>query len=170
MTDTVGFVSNLPHHLVAAFRATLEEVVDADVLVHVVDISHPDWPDQVDAVHDVLEQLGAAEKPTITAYNKIDRVEDRASIQSLVTETPNAVGISARTGQGVDDLLHRVEETLAARLVPVEVTIPYRRGDLVALCYERGRVRSREDGAEGVRLRVDLPAHLAAQIKDQVAA
>lgn len=170
MTDTVGFVSNLPHHLVAAFRATLEEVVDADVLVHVVDVSHPDWPDQVDAVHEVLEQLGAEEKPTITAYNKIDRVEDRASIQSLVTETPNAVGISALNGQGVEDLLHRVEEMLAASLVPVEVTIPYRRGDLVALCYERGRVRSREDGAEGVRLRVDLPAHLAAQIKDQVAA
>ncbi|HOQ28409.1 MAG TPA: GTPase HflX, partial [Armatimonadota bacterium] len=169
MTDTVGFVSNLPHHLVAAFRATLEEVVDADVLVHVVDVSHPDWPDQVDAVHEVLEQLGAEEKLTITAYNKIDRVEDRASIQSLVTETPNAVGISALNGQGVEDLLHRVEEMLAASLVPVEVTIPYRRGDLVALCYERGRVRSREDGAEGVRLRVDLPAHLAAQITGQVA-
>lgn len=166
ITDTVGFVSNLPHHLVAAFRATLEEVTEADLLVHVVDTSQPDWPDQVDAVHDVLEQLGAEEKPTITAYNKADRVDDKEELRTLVRETPHAVSLSALTGEGIPDLLAQIEATLAERMVPVAVMVPYQRGDLVALCYERGRVRAREDGEQGVSLQVDLPGPLAAQLRN----
>ncbi len=164
LTDTVGFVSNLPHHLVAAFRATLEEVTEANLLVHVVDASHPDWLDQVDAVQEVLEQLGAGGRPMITAYNKADVVEDQPELRRLVVTTPHAVMISARTGAGLPDLLRAIENALGQKLVPVEVVLPYDRGDLVAACYERGRVREREDGPDGVRLRVDLPEHLAAKL------
>lgn len=161
VTDTVGFVTDLPHHLVAAFRATLEEVTEADLLIHVVDVSRPDWPEQADAVHEVLEELGADEKPMVTAYNKADQVADQAALRRLVQTTPRSVALSALTGDGVTRLLEEVEKVLSERLVPIEVTLPYQRGDLVALCYQRGVVRAREDGAEGVFLRVDLPPRLA---------
>ncbi|NLC56146.1 MAG: GTPase HflX [Armatimonadetes bacterium] len=164
VTDTVGFVSNLPHHLVAAFRATLEEVVEADLLVHVVDASREDWPDQADAVFGVLEQLGADEKPMLTVFNKVDRVADQAGLRRLVAETPHSVGISALNGRGLPALLEGIEEMLAVKMVPVAVLLPYQRGDLVALCYERGRVRVREDRPDGVYLEVDLPQGLAGRV------
>lgn len=164
VTDTVGFVSNLPHHLVAAFHATLEEVVEADLLVHVVDVSREDWPDQADAVFEVLDQLGAGEKPILTAYNKIDRLPNLDAVRRLVAQTPNAVGISALTAAGMTALLESIEELLAEKMVPVTLLVPYRRGDLVAVCYERGRVRRREDREEGVYLEADLPCGLASHL------
>ncbi|MDH7568939.1 MAG: 50S ribosome-binding GTPase, partial [Armatimonadota bacterium] len=165
ITDTVGFVSDLPHHLVAAFRATLEEVTAADLLVHVVDVSHPEWPDQVDAVHEVLTHLQADEKPMVVAYNKADLVSDRHALRRLVADTPRAVALSALTGDGLVGLLHTIEDALAENLVAVDLLLPYERGDLVALCYERGRVVAREDVAQGVWLRAELPPALAQQMR-----
>ena len=132
--------------------------------MHVVDASREDWPDQADAVFGVLEQLGADEKPMLTVFNKVDRVADQAGLRRLVAETPHSVGISALNGRGLPALLEGIEEMLAVKMVPVAVLLPYQRGDLVALCYERGRVRVREDRPDGVYLEVDLPQGLAGSI------
>ncbi|HEY9721096.1 MAG TPA: GTPase HflX, partial [Oscillatoriaceae cyanobacterium] len=109
LTDTVGFIQRLPTQLVAAFRATLEEVTEADVLLHVVDASHPNVEEHLRAVHEVLEELDAGAKPTITALNKIDAVTDAGHLERLRGEVPHPVCISASTGEGLMDLLAEIE-------------------------------------------------------------
>jgi len=116
LTDTVGFLRKLPHQLVAAFRATLEEVQEADILLHVVDASQPDVHEQMEAVAAVLDELGALDKPMVTAYNKLDIVADRAQVESWAQSTPNAMAISAKTGLGLD----RLRELLAAQVDALE--------------------------------------------------
>jgi len=124
LTDTVGFIRNLPTHLVAAFRATLEETIEADFLIHVVDASHPHRDVQRDAVIEVLEQLGAGFKPTITVFNKADLIKDQYALRELVVETENSVYISARTAEGVPHLMDRIVETMKGLLVDVRLCIP----------------------------------------------
>src|SRR5687767_8924957 len=102
LTDTVGFVRNLPHNLVAAFRATLEEVTDSDFLIHVVDVSHPSWEIQAESVIETLAEIDAGDKPTLTIFNKIDRLADQTVLRELVASTPNSVAISATKGVGID--------------------------------------------------------------------
>ncbi len=156
LTDTVGFIRKLPHELVAAFRATLEELSDADVLLHVVDASHRALDEHMRAVRDLLSELDAADRPTVLALNKIDRVEE--PVDALVARL-NGVAISAATGEGIDALLAAVDDALPAGGVAT-LRIPHGAGAALALCYERGRVLGRTDEPDAVRLEVDLPRQL----------
>jgi GTP-binding protein HflX len=164
ITDTVGFIRKLPHQLVAAFKATLEELAVANVLVHVVDASHPQLDEQVSAVESLLGELELADRPTVVALNKVDRVESQAPLRMLV-ERFDGVAISARTGEGLDRLRQRIGAVLRPRSVRLALRIPYRDGPALALCYERGRVLERADGPEGIRVDVELPARLAGRVE-----
>ncbi|HET7877077.1 MAG TPA: GTPase HflX [Methylomirabilota bacterium] len=156
LTDTVGFIRKLPHQLVAAFKATLEELSEADVLLHVVDASHPGLDEHMAAVEGLLAELELAHRPTIVALNKADRLEGEAPLRALVGRF-NAVPISALTGLGIDNLLQRVDEALKSRVERVRLRVPYGDGPALALCYERGRVLARRDEADGIHLEAELP-------------
>jgi GTP-binding protein HflX len=142
-TDTVGFVRNLPHQLVEAFRSTLEEVGDSDIIVHVVDASHSDPGSQLATVRDVIGEVDARDIPEIVVFNKSDLVseDDRLLLRAL---DPRAIFVSARTGEGVDELRERIAELLPSPSVLVELLIPYDRGDVVAGLHDRGRIMSTE--------------------------
>jgi GTP-binding protein HflX len=152
LTDTVGFIRKLPTQLVAAFKATLEELTEADVLVHVVDASHPGLDDQVQAV-----------EPMVVALNKIDRLEPGAA-RALLARF-DGVAISARTGEGVEALLTRLDEALRPQVARLTLRIPYADGPALAACYERGRVLSRRDEPEGIRLEVEVPRRVEASFR-----
>ena len=160
-TDTVGFIQKLPTDLVAAFRATLEEIGEADLLVHVLDITHKNTIQQAAAVADTLKEIGATNAPIVTALNKIDRLADPDALEGMLSEFPNSIAVSARTGQGVDRLLARVEEVLNADLVPLRVRLPYQQGDLLALLHEHGRIRREEYGPQGTTVEGLVPARLS---------
>ena len=164
MTDTVGFIRNLPHHLVVSFRATLEEVVQADFLIHVVDTSHPERERQMRAVNEVLAELGAADKPIITAFNKADTVKDPYVLQELVTSVPNSCYLSALRRDGIPFLMDRMEATLQTLLATVTLVLPYGRSDVVAQCYEMGRVHSVDYGPETITVRADIAKELAGRL------
>ena len=160
LTDTVGFIRKLPHELVAAFRATLEELKDADLLLHVVDASHPAIDEHMRAVDELLGELQVADRPTVLAFNKMDRVEGDLGRRG-------GVPISAATGSGIDELLKAIDGALpAARAVTLR--IPHADGTALALCYRRGRVLARADGPDGVRLEVELPARLRGRLAPYV--
>jgi GTP-binding protein HflX len=159
-TDTVGFIQKLPTHLVAAFRATLEEITEADLLLHVVDITHQNALEQATAVEATLRSIGATESPILVALNKIDRLSDPGAISELVAEFPNSLAISARTGQGTETLLARVEGVLDANLIPIRVRLPYQQGELIALMHQQGRVEREEHGPEGVLVEGRIPVRL----------
>ncbi len=165
VTDTVGFIQKLPHQLVAAFRATLEEVLEADLLVHVIDVSHPNVDEQIAAVHDTLREIGAAGKPTISALNKIDCFADPRRLASLTEAYPEAVPVSALRGRGIAALLDYIEETLEEAMVPLAVTIPYGRGDLVDLFHKRGLIAQETHGGDGTRIEGRLPVDLVARYR-----
>jgi GTP-binding protein HflX len=143
LTDTVGFIRRLPHELVAAFRATLEELADADLLVHVADASHPALDEHIEAVESLLRELGVADRPTVLALNKIDRRE--GPVAPLVARR-GGVTISAATGEGIDEFLAAIDAALPAGGT-VTLRIPHADGPALALCYERGRVRARTTSA-----------------------
>jgi GTP-binding protein HflX len=159
LTDTVGFIKKLPHQLVAAFKATLEELAEADVLLHVVDASHPALDEQMAAVEELLGELDLVARPTIVVFNKIDRLDAEASPRGL-PERADAVAVSALSGEGIERLLVRLDEALRPGVERAALKIPYRDGPAVALCYERGRVLARSDDADGIRLEVELPRRL----------
>ena len=164
VTDTVGFVRKLPHQLVEAFRSTLEEVAEADLLVHVVDASAPDPHAQIDAVRTVLAEIGADEVPELLALNKADVLngERPGEVKRLLDRHPDAVLVSAHTGEGIDELLGAVGERLRALARIVQLAVPYDRGDVVAALHRHGEVLSEEHEAELTRLRVRLdPADVA---------
>ena len=163
LTDTVGFVRHLPHQLVEAFRSTLEEVADADVIVHVVDGSHPDPESQLVAVREVLADIGALDVPEIVAVNKAD-IADPLVLGRLLRREPSAVCVSARTGAGIETLTAAIEAALPHPAVDARVLVPYTRGDLVALAHERGEVLSTEHTPEGTRLHAKVPRWLAAEL------
>lgn len=160
LTDTVGFVQRLPTVLVAAFRATLEEVAEADLLVHVVDASHPHVHHQIEAVDQVLKEIGAGDIPTVIALNKIDLLPADLPLQldGLAPETPS-VPVSAAQGSGTDELLRCISETLTQQFVALDVLIPYNRGDLVAQFHQFGTIESEEYEAAGTRLRGYMPSN-----------
>ena len=165
MTDTVGFIRNLPHHLVASFRATLEEVVQADFLIHVVDTAHPERERQMRAVVEVLAELGAENKPIITAFNKADLVKDPYELQTLIAETPNSCYLSATKRDGIPFLMDRMEATLQSLLATVTLILPYDRSDVVAQCYEMGRVHSVDYGPETITVKADIVKELAGRLE-----
>ncbi len=158
LSDTVGFIQKLPTDLVAAFRATLEEVSEADLLIEVVDISHENAIEQSQTVNEVLGELGAGEKPRVTALNKIDLLEDPTQLD--LSLFPNAVPISARQGRGLDALLHKVGQVVAAEMEPVRVRIPYEASHMVELFHRRGRVLRERHSEEGTTIEGSLPPAL----------
>lgn len=164
LSDTVGFIRNLPHHLVASFRATLEEVIDADFLIHVVDASHHFVQEQRQAVNDVLAELGVQDKPVITVFNKSDRMQDQYELRKLIVETEDACYMSALTGEGRQQLETLIRKAVSRLMNRTRAVVPYDRGDLVAMCHERGRVISLEYIAEGVEIVVELPPDLAPRL------
>jgi GTP-binding protein HflX len=162
MSDTVGFVRKLPHQLVEAFRSTLEEVTDADLLVHVVDASAPDALEQVEAVRIVLGELGAAGLPELVALNKLD-VADPADVAVLAKAMPGAVAVSARTGEGVEGLLDAVAVALRARTRTLELEVPFGRGDILAALHREGEVLVEVHGEGATRVRARVPQRAVAQ-------
>ena len=151
LTDTVGFVRNLPHRLVEAFKATLEEAVLADFLIHVLDASEPEIDRLAGTTREVMTELGAGDKPVITVLNKVDRVEDPMVLTSLTTRFPDAVLLSARTGQGIEHLEQVFTDSLAARVSRELYRLPQSRGDLVTLLHDEGKViRTEYEGNEVV--------------------
>lgn len=164
-TDTVGFIQKLPTTLVAAFRATLEEIAEADLLLHVVDISHPNAMNQANAVIQTLEEIEAGHVPTITVLNKIDRLSNPEAARHAVDLFPQAVAISARTGEGMDDLLEYVRRGLYETFTPIKVRLPYQQGQLISLFHEYGQVERLEHGRKGVLIQGRIPGRLVAQFK-----
>jgi GTP-binding protein HflX len=162
-TDTVGFIQKLPTMLVAAFRATLEEIAEADLLLHIVDVSHPNAINQAEAVHDTLDEIGASHIPVLTALNKIDRLSDSASARRAVEQFPQSVAISAHTGEGLDDLLELIRATLYETLTPIHVRLPYQQGQLISMFHELGQVERLEHGRKGVLMQGRIPGRLVAQ-------
>ncbi|MCD6289903.1 MAG: GTPase HflX [Anaerolineae bacterium] len=164
-TDTVGFIQKLPTQLVAAFRATLEEVTEADVLLHIVDITHKLALEQAATVGEVLRSLGTADKPTVIALNKIDLVPDPEVVADALRIFPEAVTISALKGRGLDDLLARVEEVLQGSMVPVRVLLPYSEAELLHQLHERGSVEWEKHTKEGTVVEGRVPPWLLARLE-----
>jgi GTP-binding protein HflX len=158
LTDTVGFIQKLPTGLVAAFRATLEEVVEADVLLEVVDITHENAIEQSQTVTDVLRELGAVDKPRVTALNKVDKLADPTTVDA--TLFPHAVPVSASAGTNLEALMEQVGVVLAQAMVRVQVRLPFERTDLVELFHRRGRVARETQDAEGTLVTGALPRAL----------
>jgi len=164
-TDTVGFIQKLPTQLVAAFRATLEEINDADLLLHIVDITHPNALAQSRTVERTLAELGAADKPVVVALNKIDKLADPRRVREMAVEFPHSVAISAKEGIGLEELLSRVERTLSENLVYIEACIPYSEGELVSLFHRRGFVEREAHKREGAILAGRLPVRYLAAFR-----
>jgi GTP-binding protein HflX len=160
LTDTVGFIRKLPHRLVEAFKATLEEVVQADLLLHVVDISHSQAEEQILAVNTVLEELGAGGKPTLMVLNKTDRLTTSQLMQRQLERFPNAVGISAKTGAGISELLAELGAMLRPVREFVELRIPQAASAIVARLHTVAQVVERHYDGETARFRARIPPHL----------
>ena len=158
LTDTVGFIQKLPTRLIAAFRATLEEVIDADLLLEVVDISHENAIEQSETVNEVLHQLEADEKPRVTALNKIDLLDDPSEVDTSLY--PHAVAVSALQKVGLDALLAQIAQVLAASMEEIQVIIPYNKSELVELFHRRGRVEQEEHRSNGTFIAGRIPRSL----------
>lgn len=165
LTDTVGFIRNLPTHLVAAFRSTLEEVTFSDFILHVVDVSNPSWEVQVDAVMDTLKVLGAADKPMITVFNKIDTISDPTVRRDLVAEFQNSVAISAKSGEGMDDLLVAIKRQVQDLLGFVQALVPYSESGLIQDCYNFGRVHKVDYREDGIYLEAELVSEMRGKLR-----
>ena len=163
LTDTVGFVRHLPHDLVEAFRSTLEESVLADLLLHVVDGSDPDPEGQIKAVRTVLAEIGAADIAEQLVINKVDRA-DATTLAGLRTRYPDAVFVSARTGEGMPDLARRVEERLPRPAVEVNALVPYARGDLIDKIHTGGEILTMEHTADGTAVTARVNRGLAGEL------
>jgi GTPase len=163
LSDTVGFVRHLPHELVEAFRSTLEEVADADLILHVVDASHPDPEEQVRAVREVLAEVGAEKVPELLAVNKTDAAGEDTLLR-LKRAWPGAIFVSARSGAGIADLRAAIEDRLPWPAVEVHACVPYERGDLVARVHSTGEVLETDHTSDGTVLRVRVDEALAAEL------
>ena len=166
VTDTVGFVHKLPHQLVAAFRATLEEVAGADLLLVVADASDPSRRHQLQAVVEVLQEIGAAAIPRLTVLNKIDLVERDSPLRLRLDD---AIPVSAVTGEGVDDLRRALLRRLSAGHVHVEFKVPYAESRILGLLRAAGRIEQQEAAADGYRVSAVVPPRLAATLRDALA-
>jgi len=164
LTDTVGFVRNLPHELVEAFRSTLEEVERADVILHVVDASHPDPATQLATVRNVIGDLGARDIPELVAFNKVDRVDDNARLALRGLE-PGAVFVSARTGEGIEELLARLSGLIPRPDIRVELLVPYDHGEVISALHDRGIILSTTYEEAGTRVVALVTAQHEASLK-----
>jgi len=168
VTDTVGFIQKLPTTLVAAFRATLEEIAEADLLLHVVDVTHPHAMSQAEAVHNTLEIIEAQDIPSIPVLNKIDRLSDPEGAQHALDSFPNAVAISALRGDGILELLQTIKSKLYESYETVQVEIPYNMGGLISLFHEEGQVDQIENRYEGVFIQGRLPVRHLTKYKPYI--
>lgn len=157
LTDTVGFIQKLPHHLVAAFRATLEEVIEADLLLHVIDCSHPQAAEQSAAVYQVLTQLKAQEKPVITVLNKTDRIDNPLVVERLKREYSDPVAISALLNQGLEDLLQAIERHLTSGALLYTLRIPYAASGIVSQVRSFGRIISEDYQENYIEIIAEFP-------------
>jgi GTP-binding protein HflX len=169
-TDTVGFIHKLPTQLVAAFRATLEEIGESDLILHVVDAAHPNIQAQVTVVAQTLSQIGAGDKPVIMALNKIDKVtqEDAGTenqLEPMFDMREDAIPISALRMQGLDRLLERIEKRLAEGLETLHLLIPYREHDLVGLFHQRGIIEREENVEQGTAITGKVSLRLVERFK-----
>jgi len=174
LTDTVGFIRKLPHSLVEAFKATLEEVVEADLLLHVVDVSHPQMEDQIAAVNAVLGEIGASNKPTLMVFNKIDRLQASPAdvgsaqpgrtlaggVQRCLESYPNAVAVSARTSQAIPELLAELGTLLRPVRDCIDLSVPHRETSVMARLHSVGQVLERDYSGATARFKVRIPPHL----------
>lgn len=170
LTDTVGFINKLPHGLVAAFKSTLDEVNEADLLLHVVDGSSPLFSEQISAVQIVLEEIGAHAKPALTVFNKMDQLEDEAARLQFAQQFPGSIAVSARTRFGLDELLAAIESAASKSAPLVTALIPFTRGDLVQLAHERATIIEELYTENGTLLTLRLPQQLHAQFEEFVTA
>jgi GTPase len=167
LTDTVGFISKLPHGLVEAFKSTLEVVLEAELLVHVVDASVPEPELQISAVREVLAEIGADHLPELLAFNKSDL--DAVGARRLAEQHPGSVALSAITGKGIDDLLLTIGDRLRSLTRVIELVVPYARGDVLAAVHREGEVVLEAPEDDGMRLRVRVDDVGAARFQDFVA-
>lgn len=164
-TDTVGFIQKLPTQIVAAFRSTLEEIKDADLILHVADATHPQMLAQIESVEDTLAELEVDHLPMVLALNKVDGLPAGTAPPQYEVGNRPAVAISALTGQGLEALLLLLETMMEGGLQPISVQLPYQRGDLVSLFHQRGQVLEEVHGSSGVQLSGRLPLRLLAQFE-----
>ncbi len=164
LADTVGFVRNLPHQLVEAFRSTLEEIAASDLIVHVVDASHPDPASQIETVRNVVGEVGASNVLELIVFNKIDLVDETTRLALRGLE-PGALEVSARSGEGIEELLAKIAELLPEPNVRVRVLIPYSRGDLVSRLHLNSKIDELEYVEEGTRIVAMVRPELAAELK-----
>jgi GTP-binding protein HflX len=167
LTDTVGFIRKLPHQLVEAFKATLEETTLADLILHVVDASEPEHQrrEAIAAVDAVLEEIGADSVPRLRVYNKTDLL-DAADANELVIRDPDSIAVSALSGQGLEELRDRIESSFEETLAPLELLLPYSQGATLAELHDLAGDLEREDRPEGVLVRASVPAALAHRFTD----
>lgn len=173
ITDTVGFIQKLPTQLVAAFRATLEEINEADILLHVLDITHHNADEQSQTVLKTLKDLNAGDKPVLTVLNKVDLLdgmtkEEVGRIAEAMGLPSDYVAVSAHKKWGLDELLKRAEDTLGDQMIKLEAFIPYKRNDLVALWHQRGVVDEEDYQEQGTKIVGRLPAPLLRQVESFV--
>ncbi len=164
-TDTVGFIQKLPTQLVASFQATLEEIAEADLLLHVVDISHPNALNQFQSVQETLDEIEAGHIPIVTALNKVDRLHDPERARDILKQFPKSVATSSLKGTGVADLLKLVQQELYESYPPLDVRLPYQQGALISLFHEAGQVDLVEHERGGVVMHGRIPGRLVAQFK-----
>jgi GTP-binding protein HflX len=160
ISDTVGFLHNLPHHLIEAFKATLEEVMEADLLIHVLDVSNARVYEQGKSVFEVLKELNADQKPIITALNKIDLLDDKMWLSKLKEDFVKPVAISAKLKQNLNLLLEKIQENFSARMIDFQILIPHSRMDLVDLFYREGKVKHIRYLQQGIKIKLSLPKTL----------
>ena len=163
LTDTVGFVRNLPHQLVEAFRSSLEEIADSDLIIHIVDASHPDPASQITTVRNVIGEVGARNIPELIVYNKID-LADETQRMALRGMEPNSIAVSARTGEGIEELMQRIADLLPEPNIEVAVLIPYDRGDLVSRLHLNSRILMLDYRDAGTFVRAMVKPELAAEL------
>jgi GTP-binding protein HflX len=161
ISDTVGFLHNLPHHLIEAFKATLEEVVEADLLIHVLDASHAHLREFDKAVFEVLKKLKVDTKPVITVLNKIDLLDDPTWLDKLKEGFPNSVGICAKLSQNLDLLLEKIQAYFSSRMTKLQILIPHSRMDLVDLFYREGKIEEIKYRPKGIKIKLTLPKILS---------
>jgi GTPase len=169
LTDTVGFIQKLPTTLVAAFLATLEEIAEADLLLHIVDVSHPNAREQIKAVEMTLGEIDAGHIPTILILNKVDLLPDADEALESVRDFPGSVvALSALTGTGIPDMLREIEVELYETYVPIAVRLTYQQGDLISLFHDQGQVENIEHSRNGVLIEGNLPIRLLARFQSFV--
>jgi len=159
-TDTVGFIQKLPTMLVAAFRATLEEITEADLLIHLIDVAHPQAREQAKVVYQTLTEIEADHIPILTALNKIDSLTDPDHARDALADFPSAVAISAMTGEGIPDLLEKTNVYLYEDFIPVQISLPYQEGGLITIFHEQGQVERLEHKSGGVEIQGRIPGRL----------